>query len=79
VISAGIDWSSEDPDDSPPGATTEMLARAYETWLELQRELASLSAAGTHLIAEDSGHYIHHDQPDLVVDVIRGMVHSAQN
>ena len=40
------------------------------TWLVLQDELASLSTNSTHLIAEGSGHAIHLDRPDLVVDAI---------
>lgn len=43
-------------------------------WLTLQGELALLSTNSTHLIAEGSGHAIHLDQPDLVVNVIEQII-----
>lgn len=41
-----------------------------ETWLDLQMELAGLSTESTFLVVEDSGHAIHLDQPELVVEAI---------
>jgi len=35
-------------------------------WDDLQDELASLSSQSLHLSAQQSGHLIHHDQPELV-------------
>jgi pimeloyl-ACP methyl ester carboxylesterase len=43
-------------------------------WNELQKELASQTPTGKQIIAEQSGHGIHFDQPELVIDVIREMV-----
>lgn len=40
-------------------------------WVELQEELASLSTESRHLIVEDSGHAIHLERPELVVDAIQ--------
>ena len=45
--------------------------------LELQAELAKLSSNGKQLIAEQSGHLIQLDQPELVVDAIRQVVEKA--
>lgn len=42
-------------------------------WLQLQRELVDMAPRAAHLIAERSGHQIHLDQPDLIVDAV-GMV-----
>ncbi|MDH3680217.1 MAG: class A beta-lactamase-related serine hydrolase [Acidimicrobiia bacterium] len=42
-------------------------------WLEAQRDQAQALDA-TLVIAEDSGHYIQDDQPDLVLDAIRSLV-----
>ena len=50
------------------GTQTQELETA---WLELQRELATRSAASTHIIATHSGHYIHRDEPALVIDAVR--------
>jgi len=40
----------------------------------MQSELAALSINSTHTIAEQSGHHIQFDQPDLVIDAILEMV-----
>jgi hypothetical protein len=39
--------------------------------MEMQHELAGLSGNSELVIAEESGHYIHLDQPELVVDAIQ--------
>lgn len=43
-------------------------------WLTLQQELALLSSKSMHLVIEDSGHAIHIDRPDLVIDTIEQIV-----
>jgi len=43
-------------------------------WLELQGELATLSKESTHIIAKNSGHYVHYDQPKIVIDSILNML-----
>ncbi len=49
------------------------------SWLESQRELVRLSSAGVNVIAEESGHCVQCDQPDLVADEIRRLVEAARN
>lgn len=52
-------------------------AENKQLWDELQieqSELAALSSGGKQIMAEQSGHYIQLDQPDLVVDAIREMM-----
>lgn len=56
------------------GVDAQTLEEAGEMALELQRELARLSTSGTHRIVADSGHYIHWDQPEVVVDTIVEMI-----
>src|SRR5262249_61905800 len=56
----------------------EELPKQAQGWLDLQDDLARLSSRSEHIIAEHSGHYIHHDEPDLVVDVIHKMVDAAR-
>ena len=51
--------------------------RLAGSWLDAQRELVGLSSAGVQVIAEESGHCVQCDQPDLVADVIRRMVEAA--
>lgn len=44
------------------------------SWKELQDELIYLNHNATHVIAENSGHSIHLDEPDLVVDAIHDVL-----
>jgi pimeloyl-ACP methyl ester carboxylesterase len=74
VVTAGISWG----EGVPPGDTRELLERAYQVWRELQLELAALSSNSTRIVAENSRHYIQHDQPGLVVDVIQQAVESVR-
>lgn len=46
----------------------------WEEWQAMQSELVGLSSNGKQTIAEQSGHNIQHDQPDLVIDAIQEMV-----
>jgi pimeloyl-ACP methyl ester carboxylesterase len=42
--------------------------------LAQHQQLARLSSRGSHLIAARSGHWIHLDEPDLVVEVVRSVL-----
>ena len=44
------------------------------TWLDLQRELAGTMKNGSFQMVPGSGHYIHLDRPERVVDAIRTIV-----
>jgi len=50
-------------------------AAPYADW---QRDLAQLSSSGRHLVAGDSGHWIHLDHPELVISAIREVVTAAR-
>jgi|SRR5688572_5225015 len=52
--------------------------RLESEWREMQLRLAALSAQSTHLFAADSGHDIHLQQADLVVEAIRTVVNRAR-
>lgn len=62
----------------PPGLPEALAASLREVRLALQRELAALSMRSTHVVAEQSGHDIQVDQPDLVIDAIRGLVEASR-
>jgi pimeloyl-ACP methyl ester carboxylesterase len=47
--------------------------------LELQKELVGRSSRGKQVIAEKSGHNIHRDQPDLVINAIREVIEQAKS
>lgn len=71
VISHGIPQSVPGMDDE--------VNREYEAvWQAMQVELASLSSRGRRVVAEKSGHMIHHEQPELVVQVIRQVVEEVR-
>ena len=53
--------------------------RLDQVRLETQQELLTLSSHSTHVIAEESGHGIQEDQPDLVIEAIRQVVEEARN
>jgi pimeloyl-ACP methyl ester carboxylesterase len=50
-------------------------AGPYAVW---QRGLAQLSCRGQQLVAGDSGHWIHLDRPELVVESIRAVVETVR-
>jgi pimeloyl-ACP methyl ester carboxylesterase len=67
VLSAGI--------YHPSPALSDAENQQYDLeWQALQSELAALSSNSTHTIAEQSGHHIQFDQPDLVINTILEMV-----
>lgn len=68
VLSSDRDLSvDQEPVD---GITEADLEEATRVGADLQAELAELSTNSTHRIVADSGHYIHWDQPAVVLDAI---------
>ena len=47
-------------------------------WPEAQKGLAALSTKGRLIVATGSGHYIHWEQPALVIDAVRQVVTEAR-
>lgn len=47
-------------------------------WAEAQRRLAALSTSGRLIVATGSGHYIHWEQPALVIDAVRQVVEATR-
>jgi pimeloyl-ACP methyl ester carboxylesterase len=43
-----------------------------------QRDLVTLSPRGTQVIAENSGHFVQNDQPDIVIQAIRQVLADSQ-
>jgi pimeloyl-ACP methyl ester carboxylesterase len=65
----------------PPdaGIPQEQKDSFLEARSEFQADLPLHSQNSEQIIAEDSGHYIHWEQPDLVIDAIRRVVEAARN
>lgn len=72
VISKGV-WTEKEGDE---GWSNEALKTESK---RLQRELLSLSTNSRQIIAEESGHQIHLDQPELVVKAIRLLLEELKN
>ena len=51
---------------------------ADENWRQLQQDQASLSERGCLIVAQQSGHVVSIDQPEVVVDAIRTVVETAR-
>jgi pimeloyl-ACP methyl ester carboxylesterase len=73
VISAG-----EFPALAEGLITAEEQALVTAVEAQLQADLATLSSNSRQVIAEDAGHYVHLDQPELVIDAIRAVLNEAQ-
>jgi pimeloyl-ACP methyl ester carboxylesterase len=66
VLTAGQnEWEEDFP--------REIAVQYEQLWLDLQKELAARSINGVHLIVEKSGHHIHEEAPDVVLNAIRGL------
>ena len=55
-------------------SSQDQLQQAREARMQLQRELAALSANGKQILARESGHNIHADQPQLVIDAVKELL-----
>jgi pimeloyl-ACP methyl ester carboxylesterase len=51
----------------------------YQDWVTLQGELAALSTNNTHATAEHGGHHLNRDNPELVSEVIAGLVRRVRS
>jgi pimeloyl-ACP methyl ester carboxylesterase len=61
-----------------PGLTDAVNQANELLWQDLQAELAALSSRGRLVVAQDSGHYIQLERPQLVVDAISEVVAAAR-
>ncbi len=59
---------------SVPGMSDEVNRQYEESWQRMQVGLAGQSSVGKRLVVEGSGHMVHHDRPEVVVDAIRQVV-----
>ena len=67
VLSRGLDPYAEDT----------AAGNKNRIWHELQSDFLTLSADAEQVIAENSGHHIHIDEPDLIVEAIDKLVSST--
>jgi D-alanyl-D-alanine carboxypeptidase len=67
----------------PPDAATLLPGLSVEAserrWSEQQADLTTLLPNSQQILAEESGHYIQIDQPDLVIDAIADVIEAARD
>lgn len=76
VLVHGVGMDATPADALPEGFTVEMMREAEQTWQQIQLEHARMSTRGELIVARESGHHIHLDQPDLVVESLRRLAGS---
>ncbi len=59
-------------------AEAAQLAAVESIWQQLVRAYLKLSPYGEWIVAPESGHYIHLDQPDLVIREVQSLVESVR-
>lgn len=60
-----------------PNPTIDANAAARDViWSELQRDLATRSQKSELIVGKNSGHYVHNDEPQLVIEAVRRVVTS---
>jgi pimeloyl-ACP methyl ester carboxylesterase len=76
VLSAGISADEEYAQigGAKSGISREVYAKVYAANQEMQKELASFSTQGQQVIATESGHLIHYNQPELVINAIQTII-----
>lgn len=74
VIASGKPHAEEMPD------LPKQAAYAFDrAWEEMQKDLVNLSTKGVFIKAEKSAHYVHWDEPELVVEAIHRLVRTIQD
>jgi pimeloyl-ACP methyl ester carboxylesterase len=74
-----LDWHTDRPiivlahgkNAKQPNLSDETNAAFARIWNDLQHDLATRSPKGQYRLAEQSGHFVHVDQPELVIQAIR--------
>ncbi|WP_372785818.1 alpha/beta fold hydrolase [Phenylobacterium sp.] len=61
-----------------PGLTPEELEAVHKVWVTMHDEMAGLSSRGVNRIVEGSGHYIHQERPQVVVDAVFEVLDAAR-
>lgn len=71
IITHGI------PNDATAfGMSSEASRQLEDIWQAQQRDMLQLSADSELIVAERSGHMVMHDEPELVIDVIKSVIQS---
>jgi pimeloyl-ACP methyl ester carboxylesterase len=56
---------------------SKMSDERFQQWESLQLDLTQLSSNSQRIIAQDSGHFVQLDQPELVVSAVQRLIESV--
>jgi pimeloyl-ACP methyl ester carboxylesterase len=70
---------SHDPNTPQPDLPEDLVKPFNDVWEKMQEELAHLSSRSEHVIANNSGHYIQLDRPDLVIEAVHKVVDESRH
>jgi pimeloyl-ACP methyl ester carboxylesterase len=73
VLTQGLPYRPEDY------SNPSLAPKYYQLHLEMQRDLVRRSSRGRQIMAEKSGHFIHQDQPELVINAIRQVIEEVKS
>lgn len=78
VLAAGLGLEEELSayDRHEFGITSEVVDRSDAIWRSLQEDHVSRSTNGRLVVAENSTHYIHLDEPEVVIEAIQSLIGS---
>lgn len=76
VLTAGKQPTYE---ESEGWMTQKQVDQRNKAWPALQADLVTKSSRGKQIIAQNSGHTIQYDQPEIVIEAIREMVDKLRN
>lgn len=74
----GLSQRSRVADGRGSAGTLLVQAQVVEAHRSMQADLVTLSREGRLVAAEDSGHYVHWDRPQVVVAAVNDMVESLR-
>jgi len=74
---AGIRPGSPPPLKSLPLTVITAGQQQLPAWREMQAELAALSDDSTHIVADNAGHYVHLDAPEVVIKAVKDVARRA--
>ena len=78
VLVAGKKMADTPQEQIPRDLTKDVLQQVDDIWMQLQQEHAKMSSRGELVVAEKSGHLMHRDQPELILESLRKVIAMAE-
>lgn len=55
------------------GLSADDAERMEQVWLQLQKQTLTLSSESTLVTAKNSGHLVHQDEPELIIEAVKNL------